>query len=44
LGGHKERNCSEYVDLEIKDNIKTDLEIVRRDGVEWINLAQDRDQ
>jgi hypothetical protein len=27
-----------------EDDIGTDLEKIRWDGVEWINLAQDRDQ
>jgi hypothetical protein len=26
------------------DNIKMDLEEIRWDGVDWIDLAQDRDQ
>jgi hypothetical protein len=26
------------------DNIKLDLRKIRLDGVDWINLAQDRDQ
>jgi hypothetical protein len=27
-----------------EDNIKTDLRDIRRGGMDWINLAQDRDQ
>jgi hypothetical protein len=26
------------------DNIKMDLRVIRLDGVDWIELAQDRDQ
>jgi hypothetical protein len=44
LGSCKEINCLEYVGLDRKDNIKTDLEIVGRGGVDWINLPQGRDK